>query len=103
MGLGRKQEEFSHMHMLLLVFLHTKGYRVRQKHLLRCDDCRVGHQTSLHKLSLAIDLYLAKDGLLLTGLSDYIEAGEYWESIGGGWGGRFEDAFHFSLAYRGMK
>ena len=103
MKLGEKQELFSQMHMKLLIFLHEKGYKARQKHLLRCDDCKVGHKKSLHKYSLAIDIVLVKGNNLLSRSEDYQEVGEYWESIGGSWGGRFSDGGHFSLAHNGMK
>lgn len=29
--------------------------------------------------------------------------GEYWESIGGAWGGRFNDGNHYSLGHGGRK
>jgi len=29
--------------------------------------------------------------------------GEYWESIGGSWGGRFGDGNHYSLKYKGRR
>ena len=31
------------------------------------------------------------------------ELGEYWESIGGSWGGRFNDGNHYSLEHNGVK
>ena len=51
---------------------------------------------SYHKLRLAIDLNLFKDGVYLTATSDYEHVGLFWESLGGSWGGRFEDGNHFS-------
>ena len=103
MKLGDKQELFSTMFCSLLVFLFNNGYGVRIKHVLRCQDCPVGHPNSCHKFSLAVDVYLTKNGKILTSLDDYREAGEYWESIGGKWGGRFSDAFHFSIEHNGIK
>ena len=103
MNLGDKQELFSKMYMKLLIFVHDKGYGVRQKYLLRCKDCKIGHKRSLHKSSLAIDIVLTKDDNLFSQTEDYLEAGEYWESIGGSWGGRFSDGGHFSLAHNGMR
>lgn len=103
MSLGSKQEEFARLLPYLLLQANVLGYKVRLKHLLRCRDCKVGHTRSLHKDSLAIDLVLFKDSKYLTDTEDYKELGEYWESIGGTWGGRFRDGGHFSLAHNGMK
>ena len=33
----------------------------------------------------------------------YVALGEYWESLGGSWGGRFKDANHFSIEHDGYK
>lgn len=63
-----------------------------------------GHSKSCHKLRLAIDLNLFnKGGEFLQTTEDHRELGEFWESIGGTWGGRFNDANHYSLEHQGMK
>lgn len=68
-----------------------------------------GISNSLHSILLAIDLYLWKDDKYLTTVEEYLELGEYWESIGGSWGGRFKvsngktDIVHFSLEHNGVK
>lgn len=54
-----------------------------------------GHPHSRHKLRLAIDLNLFKDGRYLVASSDHAELGAYWESLGGVWGGRWEDGNHY--------
>jgi hypothetical protein len=56
-----------------------------------------GAAKSFHKLRLAIDLNLFKDGKFLEGTEHHKELGEWWESIGGSWGGRFNDGNHYSL------
>lgn len=58
---------------------------------------------SLHKQRLAIDFNLFRDGKYLTSTDDYRPLGEYWESMGGTWGGRFNDGNHFSIEYQGRK
>jgi hypothetical protein len=58
---------------------------------------------SLHKDRLAIDLNLFKNQDYLKSTEDYLPLGEYWESIGGAWGGRFNDGNHFSLEHNGRK
>ena len=103
MNLGAKQERFSYMLMQLLVFIHSKGYKIRFGHAQRCENCVTGHKNSLHKLKLAVDLNLLKDNVLLEKSEEHLEPGLYWESIGGTWGGRWGDGNHYSLSYRGMK
>jgi len=59
--------------------------------------------SSLHKERLAVDFNLFKDGKYLTRSKDYAPPGEYWESLGGAWGGRFNDGNHFSPEHGGRK
>ena len=54
---------------------------------------------SLHKERLAIDFNLFRDGKYLTSTEDYRPLGEYWESMGGAWGGRWNDGNHFSIEH----
>ena len=61
------------------------------------------HKNSTHKFRLAVDFNLFKDGEYLTRSEDYRELGEYWESMGGTWGGRFNDGNHFSIEHNGVK
>ncbi len=76
---------------------------------LCCEAC--SKPTSLHRDSLAIDLPLVWDDGSYGTWDDYLPLGEYWESLGGSWGGRFnagkdgkgDDANHFSLAYGGRR
>lgn len=62
-----------------------------------------GIRGSLHELCCAIDLKLFFEGVYLKNTEDYRTAGEYWESLGGTWGGHFNDGGHFSIAYGGKK
>ena len=62
-----------------------------------------GHPSSNHKRRLAVDLNLFKDGVFLTTTQDHQKLGEFWESIGGTWGGRFNDANHYSMEFGGIK
>lgn len=58
---------------------------------------------SAHKHRLAVDLNLFKDGKWLQNTKDHEPLGVYWESIGGSWGGRFNDGNHYSLEHNGIK
>lgn len=62
-----------------------------------------GAASSCHKLRLAVDLNLFKDGVFQTTTDAHRPLGEYWESLGGTWGGRFNDGNHYSLEYEGKK
>jgi hypothetical protein len=103
MTLGQTQEKFSRMIPALLNKAFELGFEVRIGHVLRCDHCPVGKEFSLHKMKLAIDLNLFKDGKFLSGTADHTPLGEYWESLGGSWGGKFNDGNHYSLSFKGMK
>jgi len=79
---------------LLILVADAKGYE------LTFGDAwaKTGHKSkSYHYTRLAIDLNLFKDGVYLTQTEDHKELGEFWESIGGTWGGRWKDGNHYSL------
>lgn len=55
---------------------------------------------------LAVDFNLFVNGQYKTDTADYLPLGEYWESLGGTWGGRFKsrpDGNHFSLEHNGVR
>ena len=87
----------------LIVFAYDKGYELTFGDAYRDSRVTYGHPESLHRSRLAIDLNLFKDQVYLTSTDDHRELGEYWESIGGTWGGRFNDGNHYSLEHNGMK
>jgi hypothetical protein len=102
MTLGKKQEKFSYMFLDLLTWFKYHGYQVRLGDLY----AKTGHKkNSLHYLKLAGDINLFKNGVYLTETSDHQAAGEFWESIGGSWGGRFrkKDGNHYSLEHNGRR
>ena len=109
--LGQKQRRFARMVTALLNYAHAMGYEVTFGDAFR--DPRVhgdfgvkrGYSAakSLHKLKLAIDLNLFRDGRYLSATADHRPLGEWWESIGGTWGGRFNDGNHYSLEHNGCK
>lgn len=111
MTLREKQSKFTRMVADLLIKAYDLGYEITLGDAYR--DPRVhggigvrmgyGHPKSCHKLRLAIDLNLFKDGVFLQTTNDHKELGEWWESQGGTWGGRFNDANHYSLEHEGMK
>ena len=111
MTLGQHQRQFTLMIAQLIIFAYSKGYELTFGDAYR--DPRVfgdagksegyGRSNSLHKLRLAVDFNLFKDGKFLQSTDGHKELGEFWEALGGTWGGRFNDGNHYSLEYRGRK
>ena len=71
------------------------GYEVTLGDAYRDPRCPYGSKSSKHKRRLAIDLNLFKNGQYLEGTESHRPLGEWWESQGGIWGGRFEDGNHY--------
>lgn len=117
MTLNERQFQFMEMLPLLLLWLKEHGYGVAGAELYRTPEQALlnerngtGIRNSLHCVSLAIDLRLFQKDQngrwkYLSQTEDYLEAGEYWESLGGSWGGRFtrKDGCHFSLDWDGRQ
>lgn len=111
MTLGEKQRHFAVILVELLNFIHKSGYQVTLGDAYR--DPRLhgeigvkkgyGHPKSAHKQRLAIDLNLFKDGKFLQTTEAHKPFGEFWESLGGAWGGRFNDGNHYSIEHGGIK
>jgi len=126
MTLREKQSKFAKMVALLLQYIDEQGYEVtfgdayatnvnpviaflQTIHFDGISDVikilrKMRHHTrSCHYMRLAIDLNLFKDGKYLMNTEDHRIFGEFWESIGGTWGGRFNDGNHYSLEHNGRK
>ena len=103
MTLRQKQSRFAHMVALLILHAEQLGYDVTFGEAWRHPTRKGGHPRSLHKSRLAVDLNLFRNGRYLTSTKAHTPLGEYWESIGGTWGGRFNDGNHYSLEHNGMK
>lgn len=95
MSLRKDQEEFAKRVPRLIDKAFEMGYTVTLGDAYRDPRCPYGHKKSKHHDRLAIDLNLFKDGRYLSTTEDHRELGEWWESIGGVWGGRFEDGNHY--------
>ena len=113
MTLLQKQQEFVLMISQLIQFAYQNDYRLTLGDAYR--DPRVhgdfgerksySNPNSLHKVRLAIDFNLFRNGKYLTSSEAHRPLGEYWESIGGTWGGRFSspDGNHYSMEWNGYK
>ncbi len=77
------------------------GYFVSAGDMYRDPRSPYGSKSSKHHVRLAIDLNLFewREGnekpTYLQATEDHQVLGEYWESLGGIWGGRFEDGNHY--------
>lgn len=91
------------MTALLVLHAYQLGYELTDGDSYRSPLVSYGHKNSLHRQRLAKDFNLFKNGRYLTSTEAWAPIGEYWESIGGTWGGRFDDGNHFSLEWKGMK
>jgi hypothetical protein len=88
MTYGDKRRLFTKCLALLIAHALELGYECAIAFTKRCADCPIGKKNSLHKLSLAADIDLYKDGLYLTT-----------------WGGDFKnkDGNHYSITHGGVK
>lgn len=111
MTLGETQRKFTLMVAQLIQWAYQNGYELSIGDAYR--DPRVfgamgerggyGESRSAHKQRLAVDLNLFKDGRYLTLTADHAPLGAYWQSLGGTWGGEFNDGNHYSLVFNGIK
>lgn len=109
--LGERQRQFTRMVADLIIWAYDHGYELTLGDGYR--DPRVfgvagetmgyGKPYSNHKQRLAIDFNLFRNGKFLDATHDHLPLGEFWESIGGSWGGRFNDGNHYSLEWQGRK
>ena len=110
MTLSEKQALFTVMIAKLIFWADEHGYRLTFGEAYRTPEQAAlnakngkGIKNSLHTQRLAVDFNLFKNGEWLTKSTDHQPLGEYWESIGGTWGGRFNDGNHYSLEHNGVK
>jgi hypothetical protein len=113
MSLRKKQTEFARLVPRLIDKAFELGFEVTLGDAYR--DPRVhgdmgvrksySHPKSAHKVRLAIDLNLFKDGEYLEGSEAHLPLGEWWESqhTDARWGGRFSDGNHYALENNGVK
>jgi hypothetical protein len=97
MSLSRIQQQFMQHFGMLLHQIYARGYGCTGGHLYRCQDCPVGTKNSNHKIRLAVDLQLFKDGKYLTDPEEYRQFAQYWEALhpDNRSGIRYNDANHF--------
>ena len=115
-ALSDKQRLFAEMVGELLRWIYANGYAVTFGDAYR--DPRAfgpmgvsrayGRKYSNHKQRLAIglNLFVTDDNgnwQYCASTEDHKPIGEYWEGLGGTWGGRFDDGNHYSLEHEGVR
>ncbi len=95
MSLRTRQSQFAEQVPGLINKAIELGFEVTLGDAYRDPRAPYGSKSSKHRRRLAIDLNLFRDGDYVTKTEDHEPLGEYWESIGGIWGGRFEDGNHY--------
>jgi len=110
MTLREKQSKFAEMIWELLGEVRRRGWEVTLDEFYRPPETAAlyakqgrGSVKSLHTLKLAADINLFIGGKYQQSTKAYEPLGVFWEGLGGAWGGRFNDARHFSLPHGGMK
>jgi hypothetical protein len=113
MTLSEKQQLFTVMVANLIQWAEEHGYHLTFGEAYRTTEqaalnARTGSgiTNSLHTQRLAVDFNLFINGQYQTDSTAYRPLGEYWESLGGSWGGRFKtrpDGNHFSLEHNGVR
>lgn len=105
-----KQSRFAGMVARLILKAEEMGFAVTfgeawrsEEEARRLASSHAGIRRSLHCDRLAVDLNLFVDGVWMNTTAAHRPLGEWWESIGGSWGGRFGDGNHYSLAHEGRK
>lgn len=112
MTLSEKQALFTVKVAQLINWADERGYRLTFGEAYRTPEQAArnakkgsGISNSLHTQRLAVDFNLFINGQYQQDSAAYRPLGEYWESIGGAWGGRFSkpDGNHFSLEHNGVR
>jgi hypothetical protein len=116
MKLGAKQECFSKSLAKLLNHAASLGYGIRLRELMRSKEQAElyalqgkGVKNSVHRHSLAIDLYITVEGELKWDGLEYEMLGFFWSKLSipeleHCWGGNFRrrDVYHYSIKHNGV-
>lgn len=113
MILGEKQELFMRLLPSLIMRAHYLGFEIRGGDLFRDPRAHgahgskmgYGYYKSCHKLKLAVDFNLFKDGVFMAKTDDHWALGQWWKQQHPlcRWGGDFNDGNHYSLEHEGFK
>jgi hypothetical protein len=112
--LSEKQQIFAELASRLMQYMTSEGYgytfgdayRDPRVHGAYGEKKSYSHSRSTHKLRLAIDLNLFKDGVYLTSTEAHRHFGAWWKAQHplARWGGDFDggDGNHYSFEHDGV-
>ena len=108
---GQMQRKFTQMVGKLIEYAYANGYELSFGDAYRDPRShgkwgfKLGYSAahSQHKRRMAVDFNLFRNGRYLVRTEDHRELGEFWESLGGTWGGRWNDGNHDSVEYGGYR
>lgn len=112
MTLSQKQQHFAYLVSKLITFAYDNGYKLTFGEAYRTPEQAAlnsktgkGIANSLHRIRLAVDLNLFRDGKYLSNSESHLPLGQYWENLDPlcRWGGRFGDGNHYSMEHDGVK
>ena len=110
MTLRQKQSAFARLYAKLILHAYELGFEITLGHTLRSEieAKRLGMEKSLHRLKLAGDLNLFRNGRYLRSTKSHKPLGIWWEKQSTNrytccWGGRFGDGNHYSIMHQGRK
>ncbi len=104
MTLSEKQQKFARMLGMLLHHISTlNGYEVTLGRGHVEGAVVKSGAPSCHAMKLACDLNLFVGGLYMTTTDSHKPLGKFWKSMGGSWGGDFDDGNHYSLKHNGVR
>lgn len=118
MTLLEKQQLFPRLFATLVDYCMDRGYQLTLGETYRPNETAElyakqgkGIANSLHRIRLAVDINLFKDGVFLTKSEDYAAVGSFWKglSVPGeyecAWGGDFArpDGNHLSIEHSGVR
>jgi hypothetical protein len=95
MSLRQRQSDFARALGLLITFAYQQGYELTIADVQSFPAHNRHKRGSKHYQRLAADLNLFKDGYYQRLTSAHEPLGLFWESLGGIWGGRFNDGNHY--------
>lgn len=111
MTLRQKQSLFAYLAAKLILKIYDSNYEVtfgeaERPKITAEYYAKIGKgiKNSNHRVRLAIDLNLFKDGVYLTTEEHHRQFGEWWEQQHEfcRWGGRFGDPNHYSFVHEGV-
>ena len=81
----------------LILYIESEGYHVTfgDASAYKADGRHTSFSKHYERLAIDLNLFDAEWNWMQE-TSDHTKFGEYWESLGGTWGGRFRDGNHYS-------